>query len=96
MSIASTVLPICFTDSFKPMRARAVGGKTELLPGLDIVRKLDITVVFGIDHFRVGHGELEMVTCNEKHQWVLPLPPNCLRIRKTGWVFFGNAENRKL
>ena len=36
---------------------RLVEGKTELLLRLDIVKKLDITVVFGRDHFRVGQEE---------------------------------------
>ena len=68
MSITSTVLPIWATDSFKPVRVRLIGGKTELHSGLDIVRELDITVGFGSDHFRVGQGELAMMTYNEKHR----------------------------
>ena len=56
MSLQSTVLPIWITDSFRPTRVRLVEGKTELLLRLDIVKKLDITVVFGSDHFRVGQG----------------------------------------
>ena len=71
----STVLPICPTDPFKPARAMLGGGKTELLLGLDIIRKLDITVDFGSDHFRVRQCELEMMTYNEKHHWVFPLVP---------------------
>ena len=39
-----------------------IEGKTELLLWLDIIKKLDIAVVFGGDHFRDGQGELEMVT----------------------------------
>ena len=50
-----------------------VDGMTELLRGLDIVRKLDIAVVSESDHFRAGQGELEMMTYNEKHHWVFPL-----------------------
>ena len=63
----STVLPIWATESFKQAGVSLVGGKTELLYGLDIIRKLDITVDFGSDHFRVGQGELEMMTYNAKH-----------------------------
>ena len=40
-------------------------GENRITMGLDIVRKLDITVVFGSDHFRVGQGELGMMTYNE-------------------------------
>ena len=64
---------------------------TELLLGLDIVRELDITVVFGSDHFRVGKGELEMMTYNEKHHWVLPLVPTACDYAKLGG-YFGNCK----
>ena len=67
MSIAGAVLPIWTTYSFKPAGVRLIEGKTELLLGLDIVSELDITVVFGSDRFRVGQGELYMMTYNEKH-----------------------------
>ena len=55
MSIQSTVLPIWITDSFRPARVRSIEEKTELLSGLDIVKKPDISVVFGSDHIRAGH-----------------------------------------
>ena len=55
--------------------ARLIDGMTELLLCLDIIGELDITVVFGSDHFRVGQGELEMMTYNGKHHWVFPLVP---------------------
>ena len=63
VSLQSTVLPIWITDSFRPARLRSVGGKTELLLGLDIVKK-KISVVFGSDHSRVRQGELETMTYN--------------------------------
>ena len=78
----STVLPIWMTDSFRPVRARLVEGMKELLLGLDIIRKLDISVVFGRDHFRVGQGELEMMTYIEKHHWVFPLVPTACAYTK--------------
>ena len=68
-------MPIRVLDSFKPVRARLIVGKTEFHLGLGIVRKLNITVEFGRDHFRVGQGELGMMTYNEKHHWVFPLVP---------------------
>ena len=58
------------------------GGKTELLLGLDIIRKLDITVDFGSDHFRVRQCELEMMTYNEKHHRVFPLVPTACAYAK--------------
>ena len=42
LSVTSTGLPISVTDSFNPVRFILIEGKTELLPGLDIIRKLDI------------------------------------------------------
>ena len=57
VSAMSTVLPIWVTDSFKPVRARTIEGATELLLGLDIIGKLDITVEFGSDHFMDGQGD---------------------------------------
>merc|ERR1712112_198106 len=68
-------LPIWIADSFRPAIVRLIDGMTELLLGLDIIMKLDITVVFGSDHFRVGQGELEMMTYNGKHHLVIPLVP---------------------
>ena len=54
VSVQSTVLPIWIADSFRPVRARQIEGKTELLLGLDIVKKLDISVVFGGAHSGLG------------------------------------------
>ena len=39
------------------MRVRSIEGKAGLLLRLDIVKKLDIAVVFGSDHLRDGQGE---------------------------------------
>ena len=81
-SLQIAVLPIWTMDSFRPAWVRSIEGKTELLLGLDIVKELDITVVFGSDHFMVGQGELEMVTYNEKHHWVFPLVPTACAYTK--------------
>ena len=54
-----TVLPIWGGNgSFKPVRIRLITGEAELLllPGVNIVVKLDIAVCFGSDRFQVGHG----------------------------------------
>ena len=56
VSAKSEAMSIWITDSFRPARVRLIGGTTELLLGLDIIRILDITVVFGSDHLRVGQG----------------------------------------
>ena len=57
VSARSTVLPIWITDSFRPAGAMLIDGMAELLLGLDTIRQLDITVVFGSSHFRVGKGD---------------------------------------
>ena len=54
VSVQGAVLPIWITDSFRPERVRLLVGKTELLLGLDIVKKLDISVVFGSAHSGLG------------------------------------------
>ena len=93
-SVASTVLPIWVNDSFKPSRIRLITGKTELLPGLGIVKKLDIGVCFGRDRAQVGQGEWGMMTFNEKHYWVFPLVPSACDYPKLDGYFgkFLNAE----
>ena len=65
-----------------------IDGMAELLLGLDIVRKLDITVVFGSDHFAVGQGGLEMMTYNEEHHWVFPLVPTACAYTKLNDYFW--------
>ena len=57
MSVESTVLTAWVNDSFKPVRTRLITVETELLPGLDIIKKHDIRARFGIDRFQVGQGE---------------------------------------
>ena len=68
-------------------------GKTELLLWLDIIKKLDITVVFGSDHFRDGQGELEMVTYNGERRCVLPLVPTACAFGKLDGYFLENAKS---
>ena len=67
----------------------------ELLLWLDIAKKLDIAVVFGSDHFRVGHGSLGMMTYNAKRRWVFPLVPTACAFDKLGDYFSANAKNRE-
>ena len=92
VSATSTVLPIWVSDSFKPVRARLIGEKTELLPGIYIVSKPDIGVEYGFKRFMVGRGELEMIPFNEKHHFGISSSSNCLCLRKTGWLFWKNAK----
>ena len=64
-----------------------IEGKTELLFGLDIARKLGLTVVFGSDHFSVGQGELAMMTYNEEHPLVFHLVPTACAYAKQDEYF---------
>ena len=90
MPAKSECLPIWLTDTFIPARVRAIDGMTELLLGLDIVRQLDIAVVFGSNQFRVGQGKSEMMTYNEKHHWVFPLVPTACAYAKLNGYFLEN------
>ena len=74
-SDASTVLTIWVNGAFRPVRFRLLLGKAELLSGMHIVKKLGAQLCFGIDRFKVGHCECEMMAFNEKHHWVFPLAP---------------------
>ena len=82
-------LPIWITDSFRPVRARLIDGMTELLLGLDIVRGLDIAVVFGSNQFRIGQVESEIMTYNGKHRWAFPLVLTACAYNKLGDYFRG-------
>ena len=56
MSEASTSLPIWVNGDFRPVRVMLIRGKTELLPGMHLVKKLGALVCFGSDRFKVGKG----------------------------------------
>ena len=75
---ASTALPIWVNGAFRPVRVRGIRGKTELLSGMHIVKKLGVVVCFGSDRFNVGQGEWKMATSDEKHRWVCPLGPTSI------------------
>ena len=47
-----------------------IRGETELLSAMDIIKKMDLTVNFGINQFELGQSEWEMMTLNDKHHWV--------------------------
>ena len=83
-------IPICGNGAFKPALVRLIRGKTELLLGAGIIRKLDITVRYGGDQFKVGQIECGMVTFNEKNHVVFPLVPTSRAYAKL------NGNSRKL
>ena len=72
---------------FKPVKIRLINGETELLLGMDIIRKLRLAVDLGSDRFQVGQGEWEAMTFNDKHRWVFPLVPNACAFAKLDQYF---------
>ena len=79
---ASTVLPIWVSGPFRPVRVRLIRGKTELLAGAHIVKKLGAHVCFGCDRFKVGQGGWEMMRCNDNRHWVFHLAPTACAYAK--------------
>ena len=62
--------------------------KTELLLGMNIVKKLDIAVCFGGDRFQFGQGGVwGMMTFNRKHRRVFPLVPTACDYAKLDGYF---------
>ena len=53
-SLMGAEIPIWEVGGFKPAPVSWIRGKAELLSGMAIVKKLDLTVNFGIDQFKVG------------------------------------------
>ena len=94
-STMAASIPIWANGTFKPARARLIRGKAELLSGMDIVRKLDVTVRFGGDQFKVGQSEWEMaMTFNENNHWVFPsVPTSCAYAKLNEYV--GKLQKRK-
>ena len=74
-SLLGAVIPIWAGGTFGPVRVRLIRGESELLLGVDIVKKMDSAVNFGSDQFKVGKSEWGMMTFNEKHRRVFPLVP---------------------
>ena len=95
MSVTSTALHIWVNVSFKTARLRLVDWKTQLLPRLCIVRKLDVRVFFGRNRFHVGQGEWEMMTFNEKHRCVFPLAPTACDYAKLD-EYFREMQNEQI
>ena len=93
--VESAILPILADDSFKPVRIRLIAGKAELLPGLYIIKKLDIGICIGSDRFQVGQGEWIMVTFNGERRRVFPLVPTACPCKKSDG-YFGKLPNAKI
>ena len=92
---ASTVLPIWVNGSFRPVRVRLIRGKTELLAGMHIVKKLGVQVCLGSDRSNVGQGGWEMMNFNEKHRWLFPLVPTACAYTKLG-EYFGKSRKSEI
>ena len=79
----------------KPVRARLIRGRSELLMGMDIVKKLDSAVNFGGDQVMVGQSDWEMMTFNAKHRWVFPLVRTDCAYNKLN-EYFGNMRDANI
>ena len=64
------LIPIWANGAFKPVRVILIRGTPELLSGMYVIRKRDITVLFGSDLFTVGQSEWEMMKFNGEHHCV--------------------------
>ena len=80
--------------AFKPARDMLSRGKTELLLGMGIVKKLDLAVNFENNQFKFGQCEWEMMTFNEKHRWAFPLVPTACGYAKLN-EYFGKLRDEK-
>ena len=81
--------------AFKPARDMLSRGKTELLLGMGIVKKLDLAVNFENNQFKFGQCEWEMMTFNEKHRWAFPLVPTACGYAKLN-EYFGKLRDVKI
>ena len=77
------------------MRVRLIRGKTELILGMHIVKKLAVHVCVGSDRCKVGKCEWEMMTFDEKHLCVFSLVPTSCAYAISG-EYFGKLQKRKL
>ena len=71
----------------KQARVRLIHGKSELQPGMDIIKKLDSALDSGGNQFKDGQSEWAMATFNEKHRWVWPLVPTACAYAKLSEYF---------
>ena len=89
------VIRIRVVGTYKQARVMLIRGKSELLLGMDIVKKLDLTVNSGRNQFKVGKSECGMMTFDEKHHLVLPLVPTaCDYAKLNGYI--GELRDAKI
>ena len=86
-SEASTVLPIWFNGSFRPVRVTLIHGKAELLLGMHIVKKLGAQVCSGSGRCKVGQVGRGMTTLNGKNHCVWNLAPTACAYAKSDEYF---------
>ena len=80
-------IPIWADGTSAPALVRLILGKTELLSAMCIIKKLDLTVNFGIAQFKVGQSEWRTMTFNGKHRLVFPLVPTACAYAKSNEYF---------
>ena len=72
-----------------------IRSKAELLPGADIVKKLDLEVNSGGDRFKVGQIARGVTTFSEKHRRVMPLSPDARAYAKLN-EYFGKFRGARI
>ena len=78
-----------------PAIVRLIRGKTELLRGMDIIKKLDITSNFGGNQRNADQSEWEMMTFNAKYHCVFSLVPTSCAYTKLN-EYFGKLRGSKI
>ena len=80
-------IPIWADGAFTPVRVMLIRGRSELLSGMGIIKKVDSTVNFGRNQCKVGKSEWKMMAFSEKHHCVFPLAPTSCAYTKLNEYF---------
>ena len=83
----ATIAPIWVGGEFIPAKGRLIGGGSALLLGMELVRKLSLTVGFGKRYFHVAQGEWHVAVRNCECRWVYPLAPTARGCAKLAAYF---------
>ena len=88
-------VPIWAKWDFKPVSVRLIQGRTELLSGMDTIRKIDIAVLLGGGPFKVGQSEWGTMAFNGNRRSACPLfPTDCAYDKLNRYI--GELRNSKI
>ena len=88
-------IPLWADGKSKQAIGRLIRGKSELLSGMGITKKLDLAANFGRNQSKVGQSEWAMMTFSEKHRLVFPLSPTSCAYAKLN-VYFGKLRSSEI